>query len=909
MTRWHQLSCRTPDVFVDGELPRCRACNSVPPLDELIARQAGLDPFLPVPSDESAGQMSLHWPPTVRYFEPPDVETEASPQEENSLDQNQAIDEALCMEAVDDQIQPPDRDTPSSVSEPVNTIPPHDTLMDREQEESSIYDASLGSDRFRLLSLHAVNEQSYPIHISLETFQHDLCPEYETVSYTWGGEQGDSTLCRPVYIGPYWDVLLQTKNCWSMLQHLRPWRGTRMIWVDAICINQLDVVERTSQVANMRAIYQECSKVIVYLGDDLVLNSESPHRHKRGLHELDHTIKDSEISLHKLLQRRYFSRIWVIQELVLPRNALIPIKDVDFWAGNLTPKHMQNLSSPIDWESSAAPWVQYMGSGQMKAKDLYHIFHRTWHSKASDPRDKIFGILGLLQSEFRDPQLKSDAWDMTVLKPDYSISAQHVFIGFFAHILINLSDLSVLLNAPGSAAPSDRLSWLPDWRRPVSWKQCEHLEPSSKKILWDLRQQAVNSVPDTCDITFIHPLGAEYHDPPTSPFEFREKGSSKSHLSPGETVLEKERVESEFSWRSGAFINPATGALNLKLYAVLRFHAAPVLYSSTGRYRTYEIKEQSCALYITVDTPLDERISPGPTWLFYLDPEHGTKGDTTNATRGLLLFVRQLETPRAFRLMICCTCHYLFLTSPRPASAAKQRQFTVDLHESLYSMRAKSLYFLDEGQTLDTVVGHVFEMRGIYRIFPGGPSVRDIVLIMKAIVDINIRKGSEDAVVDAYLACLAKNVNSSPRVNDGFVEMTFSPLRWMKYWRHQFSEDPFSYCGWEWRYDQSSTAAPEDHWKACDYEHDTTWDPVKSVHVRMPIKDLIPELEGSSICSSLYDLEKLVSWVSHSVSEDAETIFTREPCLEDYFVQYQPFSPALQEAFQTFGGSLQFQIS
>lgn len=97
---------------------------------------------------------------------------------------------------------------------------------DKEKGFSLVKRESLASDEFRLTCLSAVSDHSYPVHLSLETFRHDDCPEYEAVSYTWGGENGDSNLSRPVYIGAFWDVLLQTEHCWEMLRFVRPWRGT-----------------------------------------------------------------------------------------------------------------------------------------------------------------------------------------------------------------------------------------------------------------------------------------------------------------------------------------------------------------------------------------------------------------------------------------------------------------------------------------------------------------------------------------------------------------------------------------------------------------------------------------------------------------------------------------------------------
>jgi len=98
-----------------------------------------------------------------------------------------------------------------------------------------IYGPTLGADEFRLVCISAARQdEGKIIHVSLETYNQANCPEYETVSYTWGGENSDYALCRPVFVGTYWDVVFQSQNCWDMLQFVRPWRGIRMVWVDAL---------------------------------------------------------------------------------------------------------------------------------------------------------------------------------------------------------------------------------------------------------------------------------------------------------------------------------------------------------------------------------------------------------------------------------------------------------------------------------------------------------------------------------------------------------------------------------------------------------------------------------------------------------------------------------------------------
>ncbi|KAF2108922.1 heterokaryon incompatibility, partial [Lophiotrema nucula] len=90
-------------------------------------------------------------------------------------------------------------------------------------------------------------------------------PIFEAISYTWADEDGNADLCEPIYLGPELQVLLVTKNCSRALRRFRK-SINRLLWIDAICINQADVVERENQVRLMGSVYAQASRVIVYLG-------------------------------------------------------------------------------------------------------------------------------------------------------------------------------------------------------------------------------------------------------------------------------------------------------------------------------------------------------------------------------------------------------------------------------------------------------------------------------------------------------------------------------------------------------------------------------------------------------------------------------------------------------------------
>ncbi|XXH02661.1 hypothetical protein Hte_009043 [Hypoxylon texense] len=342
-SRWHEPSCTDPDIVVEGPTPFCKACHSKPSLQDIISQhELSNTSTARLPPDEPPHDLKLWWPESVPYS-------------------NRALSE----------------NTQSPSTEPLrhNGGAEH---CKRDATGSTIYPRALAPDEFRLLCIDIAPDKESPIHVTLETYSDGNYPEYETVSYTWGGEDGDSRLRRPIFVGPYWDVLPQTENCWQLLRFVRPARGVRLIWIDVVCINQRNLEERAAQVAKMGEIYRQCTKVIAYLGPDVAPMLDNRFPHRRGLHTMDRE------SLEPVLRQRYFSRIWVIQELILSPRAVIRIGQTDFYVDSI----MQDDFS--EWKNSATPWLQYAARQRLQVGDSYEALAIISRSQSSDPRDRLF---------------------------------------------------------------------------------------------------------------------------------------------------------------------------------------------------------------------------------------------------------------------------------------------------------------------------------------------------------------------------------------------------------------------------------------------------------------------------------------------------------------------------------------
>ncbi|CAN9252770.1 unnamed protein product [Alternaria alternata] len=261
----------------------------------------------------------------------------------------------------------------------------------------------------------------------------DMVP-YDALSYTWGGT--DKTF--PVTVNEKrFDV---TENLHSALQHLRSKDTDRILWVDAICIDQSNELERGHQVQKMCKIYSQAEEVLVWLGkatDETNVLMESLRRLEEysSMHEYrswdlmqwntfwllvpqDQTSKPRE-GLELLLKRPWFSRVWVLQEIANAKKATIwcGTKSIRARTFALAPslisvkpeRHCQAVLDIMPGRLREKTWWS-------ESRDLYNLLLKFRESKASDPRDKVYALLGI----------SSDACDADGLRPDYTKDLQRV---------------------------------------------------------------------------------------------------------------------------------------------------------------------------------------------------------------------------------------------------------------------------------------------------------------------------------------------------------------------------------------------------------------------------------------------------------------------------------------------------
>ena len=169
-------------------------------------------------------------------------------------------------------------------------------------------------DNIRLLRLLPNEDEAAPLCCKLEKYSLQRPGQrthlYEALSYVWG----DPHEILPIYVGENRLQLLITVNLHAALSRLRDHSFERIMWVDAICIDQDNPKERSQQVQLMAKIYNNAHRVIVWLGEEAVeikgalqdiqlsANEEFAERSKKEINER---------AIRSLLHRPWFQRIWV----------------------------------------------------------------------------------------------------------------------------------------------------------------------------------------------------------------------------------------------------------------------------------------------------------------------------------------------------------------------------------------------------------------------------------------------------------------------------------------------------------------------------------------------------------------------------------------------------------------------
>jgi hypothetical protein len=286
---------------------------------------------------------------------------------------------------------------------------------------------------------------------SLVTVDLLQAPPFEALSYTWGNYQERASLkINGHAVGIH-------AGLFDAIHTLRLPNSSRLIWADAICIDQMNHDEKGHQVSIMGQIYETAKNVAVYLGKPSE-RSEEGMRCLKFFIESDNQLQEppwlysklpeAEQNLADILTRPWFQRIWTVQEATLARNTTLlcgaqqvswpgdlqTIKSIVFRikAAAISPyfSSASGYISTLDW----SPLLNILETQMRQAArregftlyrnhlDLAFDFR---HRKSADPRDKYFAIFGIIEN---------DQGAQLALAPDYFIGLEELHYRFTAEI-------------------------------------------------------------------------------------------------------------------------------------------------------------------------------------------------------------------------------------------------------------------------------------------------------------------------------------------------------------------------------------------------------------------------------------------------------------------------------------------
>ena len=296
--------------------------------------------------------------------------------------------------------------------------------------------------------------------------------KYLALSYVWGSPQ---IVAYVMVEGRY---SLVTANLHAALQRLRSEQQPLRIWIDQICINQQDQEERSQQIMLMHEIFSKSDQVCIWLGKDtqpyekgflfiLKLLGHTDYLNAPLDDDLVGKVVDftnsqdvDEIlpSLSTLYENRWFSRSWTFQEAVCnPDTAIfvsfagitlscqgITLEILISFTQLLMSNDTMKLLLPLSHESYRAI-RQLMVLNQHisnPGQTLLQLAHSTRDRSATDPRDRLYSLIGIAASN-----------DQQAFTPNHGHSPTRVYADFASSVIQESNRLQILeyIGSPVSA--------------------------------------------------------------------------------------------------------------------------------------------------------------------------------------------------------------------------------------------------------------------------------------------------------------------------------------------------------------------------------------------------------------------------------------------------------------------------
>ncbi|XPS94541.1 hypothetical protein M3J09_003852 [Ascochyta lentis] len=303
-------------------------------------------------------------------------------------------------------------------------------------------------------------------------------PVYEAISYTWADSEGDLALSQKISCSG--KIIPITKNCEAALRRLRRRGRSRRLWVDAICIDQSDALDKSHQVNLMSKIYMNASQVIAYLG---VEDLSTTHGFERVIGILQNElVTDPELAiteayLRAFVELPYFDRVWILQEIGLAQLVTLIIGTSEVrWSGTSISR-IVGLCSAFGLNPPSA--LRWTPASRPEEEDVLAVLCKSRNCSATDPRDKVYALLGLTNLKFSSQ-----------FPVDYSLTTSEIFTKLAVHCITEMGRFDVLQHCHNTEVSHLEMvpTWVPQWDFKVVYEplppQFSTLEKQSYVDAW-----------------------------------------------------------------------------------------------------------------------------------------------------------------------------------------------------------------------------------------------------------------------------------------------------------------------------------------------------------------------------------------------------------------------------------------
>jgi hypothetical protein len=311
--------------------------------------------------------------------------------------------------------------------------------------------------------------------------------DYLALSYTWGDLENLKTItvndCQFVVSNNLFNALVALSS--------QP-AQQKWLWIDAICINQSDISEKSLQIPRMTEIYSFAHTVLFYLAlndSDIekltnsmlqkVKDRKQPKRFQKNNESAFKPFKELEkadlpkfvSNYGKIITQPLFTRIWTLQEYVLSKRRVafyetstLPIASLATIAEGLwvyrsvfdfpeiQPLTLLDLDVILQQENLTLDYRSAEWRSKSLAEQLLRLLLATRSRETGVAHDAIYGLLGMTTVRPL-PQ---------VLIPDYTCPVETVFKNYAGYIIQNTGDLRILTSGFWDANDTKDHTWIPD---------------------------------------------------------------------------------------------------------------------------------------------------------------------------------------------------------------------------------------------------------------------------------------------------------------------------------------------------------------------------------------------------------------------------------------------------------------